>query len=309
MSNLIKKHLDDYEHALQRFLGGAGEEALSRAYDIGRSVLADGLGILDLVSMHEEAVGRLLKDASPPQLARFVQDVGSFLIEALSPFELSHRGVGEANAALRRLNELLEKEAQRIARALHDQAGNILASASLELDLAVGELPPAAQEQMAGVRRLLDETGEQLRHLSYELRPTILDDLGLRPALDFLAEGVGQRTGLKVEVRGRFRERVKSEVETAVYRVVQEAVNNSLLHGGDSPAVTITIERQGRDLECVVEDDGIGFDVNSKRGLGLIGMRERMSAVGGTCEVGSAPGAGTHVVIRAPLEAHALQEG
>jgi signal transduction histidine kinase len=303
----MTQYLTDYQQTLERFLDGTGEEALSRAYDIGRQVLEDGCGILDLVSMHDEAVRHLVECRKPADPARFVESVGRFLLEALSPFELSHRAVGEANAALRRLNELLEKEAQRIAHALHDQAGSILASAGLELDLAVGALPIRAQEQLKGVRRLLDETGEQLRHLSRELRPTILDDLGLRRALDFLAEGVAQRTGLKVRVRGKFRDRAAPAVETAVYRVVQEAVNNSLLHGGGSPSVTITIEKRLDSLECVVEDDGVGFDLDAKRGLGLLGMRERMSAVGGTCKVDSTPGAGTSVVIRAPLAARALE--
>jgi len=303
---LVGNHLDEYADALERFLGGAGEEALSTAYDVGRKALADGLGILDVISLHQESVLRLLRRNGSTQPAHFTETVGTFLIEVLSPFEMSHRAVGEANAALRRLNELLEKEAQRIAHALHDQAGSILASARLELDLAVGEFPPTAQKQLTGVRHLLDETGEQLRHLSHELRPTILDDLGLRAALDFLAEGVEQRTGLKVEVRGPFRERAVAAVETAVYRVVQEAVNNVLLHGGDSPTVKITIEKQGRQLRCTVADDGVGFDVNAARGLGLVGMRERLNAVNGTCEVSSAPGQGTSVFIVAPLKAPAV---
>lgn len=306
--SLVGSYVDEYADALERFLGGAGEEALSNAYNIGRKALADGLRILDVISLHQESVLRLLRRNGRLQQAQFTETVGSFLFEVLSPFEMSHRAVGEANAALRRLNELLEKEAQRIAHALHDQAGSILASASLELDLAVGELPPAAQKQITYVRRLLDETGEQLRHLSHELRPTILDDLGLRAALDFLAEGVEQRTGLRIEVRGQFRERAMAAVETAIYRAVQEAVNNVLLHGGDSPTVKITIEKQGGHLRCIVADDGVGFDVNAERGLGLLGMRERINAVSGTCEVSSVPGQGTSVVIVAPLEAPTVAE-
>jgi signal transduction histidine kinase len=230
-------------------------------------------------------------------------------MEALSPFEMSHRAVGEANAALRRLNDLLEEEAKRIAHALHDQAGSILASASLELDLAAAEFPPDAKEQLAGARRLLDETGEQLRHLSHELRPMILDDLGLHAALDFLAEGVEQRTGLRVNVHGHFRERLPPAIETAVYRVVQEALNNTLLHGGQSPSVDISVERQAAHLRCVVVDDGVGFDVKVKRGLGLLGMRERAHAVGGTCAITSAPGKGTSIEIVVPLEMPEYGEG
>ena len=297
----MDRYSEDYGTALVRYLNGAGEDALSSAYDIGRRALSGGLGIFDMISVHQEAVLRLLRHDSPAQVD-FIESTGSFLMEALSPFEMSHRAVGEANAALRRLNELLEEEAKRIAHALHDQAGSILASASLELDLAAAEFPPAAQEQLAGARRLLDETGEQLRHLSHELRPVILDDLGLHAALDFLAEGVERRTGLSVHVHGQFRERLPAAIETAVYRVVQEALNNTLLHGGPAPSISISIERQAAHLRCVVVDDGTGFDVKVKRGLGLIGMRERAHAVGGTCAITSAPGKGTSIEIVVPLD-------
>jgi signal transduction histidine kinase len=301
------RYADDYREALDRFMNGAGEAALSRAYDLGRKALADGLGILDLVSMHEKAVASIFRRKSQEEMA------GSFLLETLSPFEISLRSVDEANAALRRLNELLEGEVGRIAHALHDQAGSILATATLELDLAVRELLPSGHRRLQGVRRLLDETGEQLRHLSHELRPTILDDLGLRPALEFLAQGIEQRTGLKVKVTGQLRTRLPVGAEIAIYRIAHEALNNAVRHAGGSPDVTIAMEQfgdaQGREhARCVIADNGAGFDVEAvlapggKRGLGLLGMRERASAVGGTCHIISTPGQGTRVEVTVPLE-------
>jgi signal transduction histidine kinase len=191
---------------------------------------------------------------------------------------------------------------------LHDQASSIVASAALELDLVLGELPNGAREQLARVRELLDETGDRLRHLSHELRPTILDDLGLQAAITFLAEGFEQRTGVRVYVSGAVRERFPSAVETAVYRVVQEALNNAFTHGGESLAVTVTLDRLEHDLRCVITDDGAGFDVaavldgKAKRGLGLLGMRERATAVGGVCEIRSTPGQGTSVEVLVPIE-------
>jgi signal transduction histidine kinase len=157
---------------------------------------------------------------------------------------------------LRRLNELLEAEVGRIAHALHDQAGSILATATLELDMAAKELLPSGHQRLAGVRRLLDETGEQLRHLSHELRPTILDDLGLRPALDFLAQGIEQRTGLNVNVSGQVRERLPVGAEIAIYRIAHEALNNTVRHGGETPTVDITIEQLGREIHCTIRDNG-----------------------------------------------------
>lgn len=305
--NALERYGQLYGTELARLLGGAGEEALSAAYELGRRARADGLGILDVVSFHQEAVLDLVRKQRPPEPVAFMHTAWTFLIEVLSPFEMSFRTIDEANTVLRRLNELLEDEAKRIAHALHDQAASIVASASLELDLAVGDLPPAAAERLAGVRQLLDETGDQLRHLSHELRPTILDDLGLKSALVFLAEGVMQRTGLRVDVRGAARERFPAAVETAVYRIAQEALNNAFVHGGDSASVTITLKRHLGDLHCTIVDDGLGFDVDSvlarrgNRGLGILGMRERASAVGGVCEIRSRPGGGTTIEVVVPV--------
>jgi signal transduction histidine kinase len=306
--SLVDRYAEDYREALDLYLKGAGESALSSAYEIGRRAVAAGLGILDVVSLHEKAVATILERKPQDAMA------GSFLIESLSAFEISYRSVDEANAALRRLNELLEAEVGRIAHALHDQAGSILATATLELDMAARELLPSGHQRLAGVRRLLDETGEQLRHLSHELRPTILDDLGLRPALDFLAQGIEQRTGLNVNVTGQVRERLPVGAEIAIYRIAHEALNNTVRHGGESPSVDITIEQQGREIHCTIKDDGVGFDVDAvlarggKRGLGLLGMRERANAVGGNCNIRSAPGLGTSIEVIVPLTSTASME-
>jgi signal transduction histidine kinase len=299
--SLVDRYAEDYREALDLYLKGAGESALSSAYEIGRRAVAAGLGILDVVSLHEKAVASILERRPQDDMA------GSFLIESLSAFEISYRSVDEANAALRRLNELLEAEVGRIAHALHDQAGSILATATLELDMAAKELLPSGHQRLAGVRRLLDETGEQLRHLSHELRPTILDDLGLRPALDFLAQGIEQRTGLNVNVSGQVRERLPVGAEIAIYRIAHEALNNTVRHGGETPTVDITIEQLGREIHCTIRDNGAGFDVDAvlarggKRGLGLLGMRERANAVGGACNIRSASGLGTVIEVIVPL--------
>jgi len=212
-----------------------------------------------------------------------------------------------AEEALRHLNEGLEEEAKRIAHALHDEAGQLLASVHIVLADLARELPPSASRRLQEARGLLDKIEEQLRHLSHELRPTILDDLGLGPALEFLADGVSRRTGLRVSVEGSPEKRLPAAAETALYRIVQEALTNVTRHA-QATRVRIRFRRDGRFLRCSIQDDGVGFDVRATtarrgaRGLGLIGIQERLSAAGGTLNIVSAPGSGTELIITTPAE-------
>jgi signal transduction histidine kinase len=143
-----------------------------------------------------------------------------------------------------------------------------------------------------------------LRRLAHELRPTILDDLGLRPALEFLAEGFASRAGIKVIVRGTCEGRLPAQIENAVYRIVQEALTNAARHAR-ATAVTVELEQAAHRLVCSVRDDGVGFDSEAllgrgARGLGLLGMRERLTPFGGTLQIHSAPGQGTEVRVTVP---------
>ena len=213
-----------------------------------------------------------------------------------------------AEEALRHLNEALEEEIKRIAHALHDEAGQLLASVHIGLAEVARELPAHVSRRLEDVRGLLTKIEEQLRHISHELRPTILDDLGLRPALEFLADGVSRRTGLQILVEGSPGKRLPAPTETALYRIVQEALTNVTKHA-QATRVTIRFVRDGRALRCAVRDDGTGFDVlavqarRGARGLGLLGIQERLNAVGGTLNVISTPGSGAELVISVPVEA------
>ena len=148
-----------------------------------------------------------------------------------------------------------------------------------------GELPPLGRRRMEELRTLLDQVDDQLRRLAYELRPTILDDLGLVPACQFLAEGVSRRSRVRVVVRGSTGGRVAPDVETALYRIAQEALGNVGKHARAHVA-TVTFERTAAGLRGSIRDDGIGFDVEGvlsrvgPQGLGLMGMRERVVAHG-----------------------------
>jgi signal transduction histidine kinase len=235
---------------------------------------------------------------------RTVQAAGSFVLECLCSFEMAHRAVREANTALRGLNEFLEEQTRRISHGLHDEAGELLASVHVALDDVAPDLPAPAAARLESVKRLLDQIEEELRRLSHDLRPTILDDLGLMAALDVLAEAVSARTGLWVKVEGRREDRLAPAIETVLYRIVQEALNNVNKHAHAS-AVTIVVRREARRVCCSVRDDGVGFDPGTARstvkGIGLIGIRERLATLGGALSIEAAPGRGTELRVAIPL--------
>ena len=296
-----------YAESLREHLTRAGEATLARAYELGRRALGEGVGVLGLASLHEEAVRQLLKERRPAiSRARLLAGSAAFLAESLSPYEMTHRGYKEAVGALRSMNERLEDEARRIAHALHDDAGQILVSVHLALESASRDLPEAARARFDQVHRLLDEVEQHLRRMSHELRPTILDDLGLLPALDFLARGLAARSGVAIRVEGPAPPRLAPPVETALYRVVQEALHNAVRHAHPA-AIDVRLERACGALRLTVRDDGGGFDPattrrRGARGLGLLAMRERLDAVGGRLDIDSAPGRGTEIRISIPYE-------
>jgi two-component system sensor histidine kinase UhpB len=200
-----------------------------------------------------------------------------------------------------------EEEAKRIAHQLHDEAGQITTSIHLALAEIGRELPEPGRERLRQVTTYVDEIEDRLRRLSHELRPTILDDLGLRPALEFLAEGFSARTGIQIRVEGKTDGRVDSLVETAIYRVVQEALTNIARHSSAGGA-SIRLRHAHERLRCTIRDDGVGFAANrlrrggkGGRGLGLLGVRERLDALGGRVRIRSTPGAGTELSVIVPL--------
>ena len=212
-----------------------------------------------------------------------------------------------AQSALRYINNGLEAKAKRIAHGLHDEAGQLLASVYLRIAEIAAELPPAGRRRVEDLRTLLDQVDDQIRRLAHELHPSMLDELGLIPACQLLATGVSKRGGLRVAVSGSTRGRLNPETETALYRVVQEGLTNVMRHA-HARNVTVKIERIGHRLRGHIRDDGDGFDQAQQarrhggKGLGLIGMRERLLAVGGRLQVTSRPGRGTSVDFELPLE-------
>jgi signal transduction histidine kinase len=304
-----------YGAALRAYLGQRRETELNRAYEMGRSAIGEGLGVIELVTLHQEAQEEILKEThAPAACVVAIEGSARFLAESLSPFEMTHRSFQDAVAALRRLNHMLEEEARRIAHALHDDAGQLLVSVHLALKEVADGLPPRARDQLTRIRAPLDEIERHLRRLSHELRPTVLDDLGLVPALEYLVQGAGERAGIPIRVEGTNSPRLPPPVEVALYRIVQEAVRNAAKHSRAS-RVDIRLQAQGREVLCTVKDDGRGFDVpatlarKGDRGLGLIGMRERLNALGGRLTIESSPGRGTELRITIPMGEHDADPG
>jgi signal transduction histidine kinase len=205
----------------------------------------------------------------------------------------------------RQLLEAQEAERRRIAHELHDEAGQLLASVHLALETTVIGLPPHFREGFHQVRSQLDAMETQLRRLSHELRPTILDDLGLLPALQFFAQGVAGRTGPCIRVDSTLAGRLAPAVETALYRIMQEGLTNSTKHAA-ATHVDLQLGRDGGMVHGILRDDGVGFAVEQvvsqtgPRGLGLLGIQERLEALGGTLQIISAPGQGTTLQITLP---------
>jgi signal transduction histidine kinase len=201
---------------------------------------------------------------------------------------------------LRKVITAQEEERKRIARELHDETCQTITALKLKLDAA------GMEDAQAMASRSLDE----LHRIIYDLRPSILDDLGLLPAIRWMAQRNLAPRGIKVLCE--FEEpiaRLPFEMEIAVFRAVQEAISNVVRHA-EAEKVLIEVAVNRGVLEVDVEDDGLGFDVESVggpspsgRGLGILGMHERMDLIGGASKVTSSPGNGTRVSLRVPLPA------
>jgi len=225
-----------------------------------------------------------------------------FAARAAVAIELRQR---VARDALQRVVTAQELERRRLARELHDETGQALTSILLGLrgieDAGASEQSKQAVE---AVRELVRSTLQDVRQLAVELRPKVLDDFGLVAALERLTASLSEQTGIEVEFVQTIsdEERLSSEIETALYRIVQESLTNVVKHARASK-VSVVLTRKDDAVSVVVEDDGIGFEPARTRegGLGLLGMRERVGLLGGDVRVESRPGAGTTFVAEVPL--------
>jgi two-component system, NarL family, sensor histidine kinase DevS len=225
----------------------------------------------------------------------------TFAARAAVAVELSQR---VARDAVRRVVQAQELERRRLARELHDETGQALTSILLglkPLEEALADHP--ARAALAELREHVVSALQDVRRLAVELRPAVLDDFGLVPALERLTDAFGEQSDVHIDFHSALGEkRLPSEVETTLYRVVQESLTNIVKHA-NAHHVSVSIARRASTAAAVIEDDGDGFDPRAVReeGVGLLGMRERLSFVDGRLEIESRPGVGTTIVAEVPL--------
>lgn len=217
----------------------------------------------------------------------------------------------QARSALRdlsaRLVEVQETERRALSRELHDEIGQSLSALLLAIGNAAAMISPKenpeAREQLLDARRMTEKTVATVRDLSLLLRPSMLDDLGLIPALEWQAREVSRTTSLAVSVTAdSVPEELPEEQRTCIYRVVQEALRNVARHA-KAKHVQIQLAQNEEALQLIIEDDGMGFVPQREKGVGLLGMEERVRRLEGTFQVRSRPGAGTTIAVKLPRAA------
>jgi len=202
-----------------------------------------------------------------------------------------------------------EQERQRIARELHDETSQVLTSLLISLAVLEESIEsPESRERIADTRALAHSTLRAIRTLSIDLRPSALDDLGLLPALRWYLKEYQKKCAIEVNFRSSgLKERLPAEMETALYRIVQECLTNTARHSS-AKKVSVMLRETEDAIKATIKDDGCGFDYDAllknpgqERGLGLAGMHERAVLLGGTLDISSEPGKGTTINVNIPL--------
>lgn len=371
MDERLKIFSETYDVALESYLAQAKDSTLEAAYNLGRQAVAAKLGLLKLAKVHQEAMGRIL--AGKPELARnavALKQAEGFLLEAVAPFEATHREARESCLHPAQLNETLsqrnlelavmnrnlanevaernrqgkalrqseehyrvllkearqtqenlrhlssrmlhaqEEERKRISRELHDEVGQALTAINVHLAvLDKGEdlTSKKTKNRIAEARRLLEETMETVHRFSRELRPAMLDDLGLAPALRSYVRAFAQRNAVSARFGSRGDvEKMGSEQKLVLYRVAQESLTNVAKHA-QATKVLVRLRHCKNGISLEISDNGKAFSVDKQIGgsgqerLGLLGIQERIRLVQGEFALKSEPGKGTTVRVQVPF--------
>lgn len=245
-------------------------------------------------------------------LAAFARQVTTS-IENARLYQVVQEREGRLAELVRQLVNAQEGERQRIARELHDETGQKLTALTMGLAAVDANLGSddwsGAQRLVHDLRKLGDDAMIELRNIMSDLRPALLDDLGLAPALrSYVQQYVARHPELHMTLNvDRQVQRLAPQFETVLFRVAQEALTNIVRHA-QATHVTVTLAYQPNRVQLIVRDDGTGFDLNTPSqhalgsGLGLVGMRERVALVGGEFSIESATGQGTQIVVELPLK-------
>jgi signal transduction histidine kinase len=371
MNDPLSKLSRDYARALQKYLAAAQEAVLEQAYDLGRRAVARGLGVLDLARIHRRAMEKLVdRPAGQQELLPILKTAEAFFLQALSPFEMIHRGFGETNFKLQQLvvllrrrnrdlaemnrdlerevterrrteqalreseehfralfhqarlmeenlrnlsNQILhaqEKERERISRELHDEVGQALTGINFNLATIKNNGADSAhdiREKVADAQELLQQTMETVHRFARELRPAMLDELGLLPTLRSYFNAFAGRTGVRVRFGANpLAEKLGAEQKTVVFRVAQESLTNVAKHAHAS-RVSVWIRKLKDGICMEIADNGKSFKedpiytAKSKKRLGLVGMQERVRLVNGQFLIKPQPGKGTTVRVVIPF--------
>jgi signal transduction histidine kinase len=257
-------------------------------------------GVIDVLHYEE---GKTFTQADMDLLNIFAGHA-AIAIENGRLLEASQAGEAEVRALSARLADAEENERRRIARELHDQVGQSLSALSINMNIMSSQVPqylPGFKRRLDDSLMLIDQTTDHIRNLMSELRPAVLDDYGLKAALDWAAGSVTSRTNLKLLVEGECN-RFPPRVEIALFRIAQEALGNISRHAS-ARNVKILVTQDGPDMSMSITDDGVGFDPSAvaatdKSGWGLRLMAERAESIGARLQVESSHGKGTTITAR-----------
>ena len=221
--------------------------------------------------------------------------------EARRRLEESVRAQASLQELSARLVRAQEQERRALARELHDEVGQSFSAILMEVENVVDLASGAeARARLESIRSVAQKGMNEIRNMSLLLRPSMLDDFGLVPAIDWQAREMAKRTGLRIQVASEISADLPEEHKTCIYRVVQEALTNCARHA-QANAVQVAVRGEPGRILLSVQDDGSGFDPRRSRGLGLLGMEERVRHLGGSFEIDSRPGRGTLLQVELPV--------
>lgn len=289
---------------------------LSALRETEDKVRAFQLGAVDYVAKPYQPDEVLARVRTHVELRRLQAGLEERVQGRTAQFRQSEQKLRESRSRLRELASFLqsvrEEERTRIARELHDELGQSLTALRIDLNWLRSKctgLDPKALERLASALGLVERTVDALRRISEDLRPRMLDDLGLAAAVEHHVTQFSERTGIACSLAMNKEEfEIEGRNATAIFRVIQEALTNVARHAAASK-VAVRIEDSDGDIRLTVEDDGCGFEeARERRTFGLLGMQERVEMIGGRLEITSAPSHGTRIEAQVPKDGGASHD-